>query len=106
MEKSIYYMDGHVAGFKYYDGIEVFNQLRIGEELHLVRENNNAYDPEAIALHWKESKLGYIPRDMNKDLAKFIDMGHGDIFKVLINRISPDEIPNNQIGIIIKIREK
>ena len=106
MGKSIYYMDCNVAGFKYWDGIEVFNQLRIGEELRLVRENGNAYDPEAVALYWKESKLGYIPRHMNTDLSKFMDMGHGDIFKVLINRISPEEVPNNQIGIVVKIREK
>lgn len=106
MRKSIYYMDCNVAGFKYWDGIEVFNQLRIGEELQLVREKDNGHDPEAIAVYWKESKLGFIPRTMNTDLSKFIDMGHGDIFKVLINRISPDEVPNNQIGIVVKIWEK
>jgi len=33
-------------------------------------------------------------------------MGYEDIFKVFINRISPEEVPNNQIGITIKIREK
>lgn len=106
MGKSIYYMDCHVAGFKYWDGVEVFNQLRISEELRLVREKDNAYDAEAIAVYWKEAKLGFIPSAMNTDLSKFLDMGYEDIFKVFINRISPEEVPNNQIGITIKIREK
>lgn len=105
MEKSIYYMDCHLAGFKYWDGIEVFNQLRIGEELHLVREKDNGYDAEAIAVYWKDSKLGFIPSAMNTDLSKFLDMGYGDIFKVFINRISPEKEPNSQIGIVIKIRQ-
>ena len=43
---------------------------------------------------------------MNTDLSKFLDMGYEDVFKVFINRISPEEVPNNQIGITIKIREK
>lgn len=106
MGKSIYYMDCYVAGFKYWDGVEVFNQLRIGEELRLVREKDNAYDAEAIAVYWKEAKLGFIPSATNTDLSKFLDMGYEDIFKVFINRISPEEVPNNQIGITIKIREK
>lgn len=106
MEKSIYYMDCHVAGFKYWDGIEVFNMLRIGEELRLVREKDNAYDAEAIAVYWKDAKLGFIPSTMNTDLSKFLDMGHEDIFKVFINRISPEKEPNSQIGIVIKIRQK
>lgn len=55
MGKSLYYMDCHVAGFKYWDGIDVFNQLRIGDEVQLVREKDNAHDAEAIAVYWKES---------------------------------------------------
>ena len=106
MEKKVYYMDCHVAGFKYWDGVEVFNQLRVGDELCLVREKDNAYDAEAVAVYWKEAKLGFIPSSMNTDLSKFLDMGYDDIFKVYINRINPEREPNSQIGIVVKIVHK
>lgn len=106
MGKSLYYMDCHVAGFKYWDGIDVFNQLRIGDEVQLVREKDNAHDAEAIAVYWKESKLGYIPSNQNTDLSKFLDMGYEDIFKILISRINPEKAPYLPISIVIKIREK
>ena len=106
MGKSLYYMDCHVAGFKYWDGIDVFNQLRIGDEVQLVREKDNAHDAEAIAVYWKESKLGYIPSNQNSDLSKFLYMGYEDIFKVLISRFNPEKAPYLPISIAIKIREK
>lgn len=106
MEKSIYYMDCHIAGFKYWDGTEVFNHLRIGTPLRLVREKGNIHDAEAVSIYWKESKLGYIPSSMNTDISKFLEMGYGEIFKVVINRVSPEKEPNSQIGIVIKIRQR
>ena len=106
MQQSIYYMDCHIAGFKYWDGLEVFEHLRIGTPLHLVREKDNKYDPEAIAVYWKDTKLGFIPTDKNTDLSKFLDMGHGDIFKVRINRVNPEKEPYTPIGIVIKIIKK
>ena len=106
MQQSIYYMDCHIAGFKYWDGIEVFNHLKIGTPLHLVREEDNKYDAEAIAVYWKDAKLGFIPSSMNTDLSKFLDMGYSDIFNVRINRVTPEKEPNSQIGIVIKILKK
>ena len=43
---------------------------------------------------------------MNTDLSKFLDMVYDDIFKVYINRISPEKEPNSQIGIVVKIVHK
>ena len=40
----------HVAGFGFWDGAEVFEELRIGTVLRMVREEDNKFDPYAVAL--------------------------------------------------------
>ena len=44
-KKKLYYMDCHVAGRMYHDADEVWDKLKIGTKLHLVREADNRYDP-------------------------------------------------------------
>lgn len=51
-------------------------------------------------------KIGYIPRRENSEIAKFCRQGYADIFDVRINRISPAENPENQIGIAVYIRDR
>ncbi len=101
-----YFEDFHIAGFVYYDGVEVFNELKIGTELTLIVEPQNKYDIFAVAIYYQNHKLGYIPRSHNKYISKFLNLGHKDIFEVKINRISPEENPENQIGVVIKIVDK
>lgn len=43
----------------------VMNQLKIGDEVQLVREENNKFDPYAVAIMFDGYKLGYIPRTNN-----------------------------------------
>jgi len=33
-------------------------------------------------------------------------MGYNDIFITTINRVSPEEHPENQIGVLVRIKEK
>lgn len=58
MGKSLYYMDCHVAGFKYWDGIDVFNQLRIGDEVQLSVKRT---------MRMMQKQLRYIGRKVNWD---------------------------------------
>lgn len=93
----------NVSGFTYYDGADVFKELEIGTDLTLVREDDNAYDPNAIALYYKDHKIGFIPRDYNEKIVDFVDMGYTNIFRVTINRINPNAHPENQLGIIVRL---
>ncbi|MDR0725098.1 MAG: HIRAN domain-containing protein [Prevotellaceae bacterium] len=95
-----------IAGFTYYDGPVVFGQLQIGTPLRLVYEPENRYDPDAIVLYFEEHKLGFIPRNENKTLSLFFEQGYGDIFEVYINRVSPDEHPENQVGVVVYVKER
>ena len=106
MGKHRHYSTFHIAGFSYWDGCMVFNQLEIGTQLRLVYEPDNKFDAYAIALYYREYKLGYVPRSDNHDFSKFLEMGHEGLFEVRINRISKHEHPEHQIGVIVYITSK
>lgn len=97
------YLNTKIAGFSYYDGAEVFNNLTLGAQLTLRRDMENRYDPEAVAVYFGENKLGFLPSTVNSDISKFLELGYEKIFETRINRISPTDHCENQIGIIIKI---
>ena len=100
-----YFSDFNIAGFLYYDGVEVFHELQIGSEVQLVPEPENRYDEYAVAIYFQGKKLGFIPRGMNKQISKLLNHGYNP-FTVKINRISPREHPNNQVGVVVKIGGK
>ena len=60
MEK-IHLDNYHIAGFSYWDGSEAFEHLHIGTKLDLVREEDNRFDPYAVAIYFEDYKLGFIP---------------------------------------------
>jgi hypothetical protein len=95
-----------IAGFTYYEGPIIFKQLEVGTAIHLVAEPENRHDPNAIAVYFGKYKLGFIPRNDNKTLSIFFEQGYSDIFEAFINRITPDESPENQIGIVVYLKEK
>ncbi len=82
----------------------VFNELKIGTELTLMREEDNKFDPYAVAIYYGESKLGFIPRNANHEISKFLELGHTDLFEVRINRITADAQPESQVGVIVYIK--
>lgn len=93
-----------IAGFTYWEGPMVFKELTIGTELYLKQEGDNKFDPYAVAIYYKEHKLGFIPRNMNKEISKLCEQGYANIFEVRINRISPSDNPEDQIGVIIYLK--
>jgi hypothetical protein len=101
-----HYDNFNIAGFTYYDGVDVFNELKIGSELHFVVEPENKFDESAVAIYFRESKLGYVPQNKNKYISKFLYFGHVDLFEVKINKISPIDHPEQQVSVVVKIKSK
>ena len=101
--KKVHLDSFHIAGFAYWEGCEAFEYLKIGTRLDLVREEDNRFDPYAVAIYYGDYKLGFIPRGSNHDISKFLDMGLSDIFDVRITRITPDAHPENQVEVILYI---
>ena len=106
MKKRRHFQNFDIAGFSFWDGAIVFNELKIGTELRLERESENQYDPKAVAIYFGEAKLGFVPRTCNDAISKLCEAGYTDIFDVRINRVSPEEQPEDQIGVIVSIINK
>lgn len=100
-----HFINTTVAGFTYWDGPIVFSDLHIGSQLNFVREADNRFDPYAVALYFGGNKIGFLPRSENKEISKLIDQGWDDVFEVCINRITADETPENQVGIVVYVKQ-
>ena len=95
----------YIAGFTFWDGCMAFNELKVGRKLRLVCEEDNRYDPNAVAIYYENYKLGYIPRGENQMISQFVDLGYADIFDVRIQRLSPDAHPEKQIGVVVFLKD-
>ena len=104
--KYLHFFRSHLAGFSFAEEVFVFDQLKIWTELQLVLEPENPYDAHAVALYFKKTKIGYIPRVNNKEISKLLEAGYADLFTAKINRISPEEDPENQIGVVVFLKVK
>ena len=106
--KKLFFMDCHLAGRKYHDADEVWDELKVGTTLKLERDKENRIDPYAVMVVFEkdgeEYKLGYIPRGENETIANILEMGWNDIFECRISKIDPDAHPENQVHLTIKIK--
>ena len=94
-------MPGGVNSVPYKPASHITGVAPSGKKVRLEREEDNKHDPYAVAIWFGENKLGFIPRDMNQDLSKFLEMGYTDIFDARIQRVAPDEHPEHQVSVII-----
>jgi len=115
--KKLFFMECHLAGRKYHDANEVWEELKVGTKLKLVRDADNKHDVDAVALVYErpsevengeceEFLLGYIPCDENELIALLLDAGWSEIFECRINKINPEAHPENQIRITIRVKRK
>lgn len=104
--KKIHLDNFHIAGFAFWEGCEAFENLKIGTKLEMVREEDNPFDPYAVAIYHGENKLGFIPRSNNQDISKYLDMGLENIYELRITRITPDVHPEQQVEVILYIKNQ
>ncbi len=67
-----------IVGSKYYPGaIGALTDLRPGTSIILVRDGENPAhdDPDAVAVMFGLQMLGYLPRSVNKGIARRMDRG-------------------------------
>ncbi len=95
----------NIAGFSHYDGCQVFSKLKIGTALRLVRDKENMHDADAVAIFYKNVKLGYIPASQNKMYADFLDMGYSYAFELLVQRCDPTAHPEQQITVALYLKK-
>ena len=84
-----------LAGYRYYAAAQVWDALREGDRLELVREADNPHDPNAVAVAWRGHKLGYVPKRDNAALAWGLD--RGERLQARISRLSAHPNPARRI---------
>ena len=82
--KKFYLLQSFVRGFRQYEGPALIDQMKEGDLLELVREPDNEYDPCAIALHWNNKKIGFVPAEDNDMLSKLLDIGVPELIAEII----------------------
>ena len=65
-----------VAGFQFHEGKQVWDQMKVGDALALVREPTNPHDARAVRVEWNGHMLGYVPRAENEAVARQLDLGN------------------------------
>ena len=94
-EASLVVQVSFVSGFQYYEGNEVFKRLKVGDGLRLVRERQNSADPNAIRVEWSGYILGYVPEDVNANLARQMDFGNR--LRARVVRLSRHRDPDRRV---------
>lgn len=91
-----------LAGFQYHAGPSVWPQLRVGQPLSLVREPQNRHDPRAVAVYWRDHKLGYVPRVENTAVAQLLDRAERWL-RACIVRLEDDPDPWERVEFLVEV---
>jgi len=78
----------YIAGFQFYHGVDKERQLRENDGLTLKREPGNRHDCYAVEVYSGDDKLGYLPREENRVVARMMDQKI--TVKGRITKINPD----------------
>jgi hypothetical protein len=69
-------VDTIIIGLKSENGQTLIGKLKVGDSVKLIREPNNIYNKDAIAVYNVDSEMiGYIAKDDEKELANAMDLG-------------------------------
>jgi hypothetical protein len=94
----------YIAGFTYYDAPLCFNKLKIGTHLRLKLEKDNKFDARAVAIYYKDFKLGFIPRAENRIFYKLLITGHKKSIDCIIQQVDATAHPENQVRAIAYLK--
>lgn len=84
-----------LAGFRYHAAADLWDELRVGDALELIREPDNPHDAQAVSVAWRGRKLGYVPRRENGALAWGLD--RGERLQARISRLAGHPNPARRI---------
>ncbi len=68
-------LETQLAGFQFYEGRQVVEQLASNNKLILKRDTENKVDINAVEVYWKQHKLGFIPATDNVVIGQMMDRG-------------------------------
>ncbi|MBQ3805259.1 MAG: HIRAN domain-containing protein [Prevotella sp.] len=107
-----------VAGIGFHDIKDIWDELYVGAKIALVRERNNKYDKNAVAVALADDYdgnpdefdfnfiLGYIPRQNNHAIAAILDMGWEEFIEAEISELNDHASYSDRLHITVYIRSK
>ncbi len=104
-ERSRQFILSNVAGFSHWDGPFVASKLKPGTKLRLVSEPDNPYDPNAVAVYYKKTKIGFVPRRLNSEIAQILYFGHAEVFQARVAAVNPNVDLEHQVTMEIRVRD-
>ena len=85
--REIFLLDIVVAGTSFCKTLgEVLPYLEEGTMLKMVRDPDNEHDEYAIAIYYGETRIGWVPRDLNQVVPRLMDAGK--MFFCRVHKIS------------------
>lgn len=100
IEENHFDLDFFVAGWRYYDGEDVINQLQSGDDVNFTLESENPEDKKAVlVMSVNGEKLGYIPAFYSGWMFEVIQRNCK--FRARIERIHPQAVPHRKVNISI-----
>lgn len=104
-QPSRHIMDFHLAGFANCDGIDVIEELKLGQNVQLVREEGNPHDPDAVAVFYQNTKIGYVLVQYNSLFSTLLYYGHGAILESRIQMVNLETHPERQFRVVVKVSD-
>lgn len=90
----------YIAGVQHHLLNTVINQLEEGDELDLVPEPTNKFDPNAIRIEYDGVMCGYVPKKFSAEVAALLGMEAE--LSCTITKLTPSAKPWEQCEVIIK----
>jgi hypothetical protein len=95
LQARIVMQSSPLAGFRHYEAPNLWDEIRPGDPLTLVREADNPYDRNAVRVEWRSFKLGYVPRAQNAAVARQLD--RGTPLAARVSKLQMTRAPNKRI---------
>ena len=64
-----------IAGVKFHDLHKIINNLNPGDNLDLIAEPDNKYDPNAVQLISNGTMCGYVPKTLSAEISAVLTLG-------------------------------
>lgn len=99
-ENDYFNLDFFIAGWRYYDGENMIDELQLGDSVNFSLDPDNPKDDKAVlVLTEKGKKLGYIPAFYSGWMFEVIQRKCS--YQVRIEDINPHALPHRKISISI-----
>jgi hypothetical protein len=92
----------NVRGVTFNNRQNTVSKLIPNQNLTLIREPENKYDKNAIAVYSEYGQVGYIAKEINEDLAASID--NGENYKCIVIKVTGSSRTN--YGVVIRVEKK